>query len=400
MTLAWLALPAAVVCGVWVLGNGDPPAAQGYPLAHTTYAVTSIILTGPLLAGLAVLAGGRWTAGGWPRLASARPPAVVAAGVLWPLLAAGACGLVVVGLAGVPGGRADLRVVGSAFALVAALTILGFGVGTRAPMAYAAPAVMVGGYLFFALPLIVEPLWLRQLTAMWSGCCAVDQDLDPRAVAAVLLVAAGLCGAGGLLGFTRRSPSFAVALAAVGVMGGAVLVAHGGPDPVAARDPGLLACADGLCLWPEHDAVRTRAAAAVGAVDRAGRQLRLSVPDVYSEAYPGAFGGLSADPRQDDAGLRLSTAASLIAEYSAQCAADLESSGAAAYPYEVLAVARGVLAVHGGLDLDQLADLGYDDAEIAAVRQLADQASIGRWLQQVQTDIRACQPHTLPIGSP
>ena len=400
LTLAWLALPTAVACAVWCLGNGDSAAAEGYPLAYTTQAVSSMVLIGPLLAGLAVMAGNRWVAGGWRAVPTARPRGLVALDVLWPLVAAGGCGLIAVAILGVPEGRADLRVMGAAMALVSALAVLGFGVGARAPMAWAAPAVIVATYLFFALPLIVEPLWLRQITGMWSGCCAVDQDLDPGSVAAVLTVAAALGGAGAILGFTRRSALVAVALATSGFAAGAGLVARGGPDPVVPRDPDLLACSEGLCLWPEHEAARSRALLAVTAVDRAGWHLGLGVPATYSEADPAGFGGLVADPRRDDASLRLAATSALIPDYSAACAARLESAGAPAYPYEVLAAARGVVATRAGLSVEELEERGYDETAIATVQQLADLPNVGRWLRQVQVDIRRCQPHDLPLGSP
>lgn len=399
MTLSWLALVSLVLCGAWFLGNGDSAATVGYRLADTTQAASSLVLIGPILAGLAAVAGDRWAAGGWPLLPWSRPAPRVAAAALWPFPAVAWLALLVVGLLAVPGGQADLRVMGTAWAMVSGLAVLGFGVGTRLRAAWAAPAVMVTAYLFFALPLIMEPLWLRQMTGMWSGCCAVDQDLDPRASAAVLAVAGALGVAGLVLGFTRGSVVAAASIAAAGLVVGAALVAKSGPDPVVARDVHVLVCADRLCLWPEHDSARGRALIAVAAVDRAGKELSLRVPARYSEAEPARFGGLSADPRASDPMLLLSSTSALLPSYSSECAAQLESTGAQGYPYEVVAVARGVLATRAGLPVSDLAGLGYDGGAVGAVEQLATHPTIGRWLERVQSDIAQCQPHGLPLAS-
>lgn len=398
MTLSWLAFPCLVLCGVWFLGNGDSAATVGYRLADTTQAASSMVLIGPILAGLAAVAGDRWAAGGWPLQPWSRRTARVAAGALWPFPAVAGLALLVVGLIAVPGAQADARVMGSAWAVVSGLAILGFGVGTRLPAAWAAPAMMVTAYLFFALPLIMEPLWLRQITGMWSGCCAVDQDLDPRASAAVLAVALAFAKAGLLLGFTRQSVVATAAMAATGLVVGAALVAKSGPDPAVPRDVRVLVCADRLCLWPEHDSARGRAQVAVAAVDRAGKELSLRVPATYSEAEPARYGGLVADPRASHPMLLLSSTSALLPGYSPECAAHLESTGAQAYPYEVLAVARGVLATRAGLPASDLAELGYDQGSVVAVEQLAVHPTISRWLGQVQSDIAQCQPHDLPLA--
>ena len=139
----------------------------------------------------------------------------------------------------------------------------------------------------------------------------MQQDLAPAALAAGLLVAAGLVVGVVLLVSRPRWvwPHAAVAglpvALAVGI--GAVLASPLGPDPAVARDPAALRCAErsgiSVCVWPEHEA-RLGAVMDIAAKAVAGwEQHGIAVPHYFSEEAPDPLApsfGFSAQSTETD----------------------------------------------------------------------------------------------------
>jgi len=180
--------------------------------------------------------------------------------------------------------------------ITAGLAALGFGLGVRLPIVMAGPVTVLGSYVLMVVPLVLEPSWLRQISGMWTSCCFIDTDLDPRAVAATSLIGIGLLVAAVML----VSPQLALWTAGLAALG-AVMIAFALAGLAVNRDSytamvprvGELQCAGTapqVCVWPEHGDDLSTLAGLTPQVTSAAVQLGLTVPTVMSEQSPTATG--------------------------------------------------------------------------------------------------------------
>jgi hypothetical protein len=292
---AWLS-PVLGVVALLYANVVLPATSDPYPLALSAVGAFTMFLIAPACAAYAAWEAGRLRRAGWFALPHVRAPLVVTGAVVTPILGIGLGTIIVVvfykllgaGIVAVP----DLRVLGVAFIVIVAHTLLGFAIGMHVPPVVAVPTVFLTDYGWMLLPAALEPVWLRHLTGAWDSCCQIDTDLAPQAVAGAIIVAAGLVGTAVLL-LHRQGWRFYPALTVVptilafGI--GAFLVRGMGPDPVVDRDPSLLVCASGVprvCVWPEHRERLEEVSTIAAEVSAAWQQLGIAVPTEFSEQNP------------------------------------------------------------------------------------------------------------------
>jgi len=293
----WASPILALLAILFVQGSIATP--DPYPIALTTAGASSILLVAPVCAACAAWEGGRLSRAGWFALPHVRPQVVVALTAITPTLAVGmavvSAAVVVTllreGIVALP----DLRVLGAAYAILGAHALIGFAIGAATPVVVAAPAVLLAGYAWMAMPAAVEPLWLRHLTGAWEGCCGVAEDLAPRAVIGAVVLAVGLAGSALLL-MRRPADGLVLLLAplpvAVGFVAGLLVVRGLGAYPVVGRDPSALVCAAGpprVCVWPEHRERLAETAAIAEDLVAAWGATGIDVPAAFTEQLPPAL---------------------------------------------------------------------------------------------------------------
>jgi hypothetical protein len=291
--------PIAVALAVWYANRSAEYAPfDPYLVEHTAAGADPLFLTMAVVAACAAWEGGRLRRAGWINLPSARPSLIAVAPLLIPTLVAGlvaaAAGLEWKLHLGGVGFLPDLRFVPTLIAVVAALVILGFAIGTRVPTPIAAPAMLVGVYLWMAIPgAVIDPIWLRHLSGGELGsCCSLDSDIDIRGLIAPLVVAVGIASSAFALLIAHPQRSWllipmSVAPITLGLAAGAVLAHDLSRMPVAPRSPASLVCADStprVCVWPEHRSRLAEATAVASEVTAAWSRFGISPPAEFTEA--------------------------------------------------------------------------------------------------------------------
>ncbi len=373
-TLSWIMFPAGVALGLLFI-NSEQPAARGYGLAAATTAGSAIVLLAPLAMVLAAIAGSRWEHAGWRARHAARRSMAVITDVLWPLAATATLALfTVLALAG--SGLSGAVAVGPYLAaLLVGMMLLGFGLGVRLPLRLAAPLSVVGGYAFFAFPLVVEPTWLRQVTGVWWGCCSISQTLDPRAAVSVVAVGLGLAGAGFVLAGRGRVWA-SLAMAAAGIALGALVVGKSGPDPSVVRT-GDMACegeqgSGQVCVWPEHQGALDALAAESPRAVSAARALSMTVPLSFSENAAEHLGYFTLQPGAPTEMTTYAFVMALLPDFDDACQARVEALPSAD-PYDAVDAARAQLASELGLTRSEIRRLagaraGAEGIDVAFVQ--------------------------------
>ncbi|MFC5661816.1 hypothetical protein ACFP3U_02325 [Kitasatospora misakiensis] len=198
-----------------------------------------------------------------------RSAPAITAPVLLPVALMGGLGMVAaLTIAALAGGTADgvpqPGVLAVWTGLLLANTLVGSVVGRVLAPVVAVPLALINSFVLNAYPAAFDTYWPRHLVGGGlSDCCAVDQVLDGRAVAASLAFSAAVCAAAVLL-LRRRGAPVAVAAALAVTAGGVALggwTARGlGAEPVRARSSDALVCDHGrprVCLWPELGGARS-----------------------------------------------------------------------------------------------------------------------------------------------
>ncbi|MFD8479993.1 hypothetical protein [Kitasatospora sp. NPDC059673] len=262
-SIALRVAPALLIWVVAYVGNVNAWVVQGYWESVTAQSSFLLGFTAPACAACAAWEGTRVRAS---RVLDGAPVRSAAAIAAWRMLPVLAMGLIAVLLplallapeaAGSPGGP-TLSILGSELLVVAAHTALGYAAGHSLPTLLAVPLVTVTSFVWMAYPASLNTLWVRQLNGHnFSECCALDQQVSYRALAAAGLVALGVI-AGALLWLAgtawllRTASALAVAAA---LTAGSLVAMPLGYQASVARDESLLRCDSGrpqLCLWPEQ----------------------------------------------------------------------------------------------------------------------------------------------------
>ncbi len=292
---SWLAVPIMALAGAYALGY-SPATTDPYPLAHTSAGAVVLGFVAPICAAIGAWEAGRLQRAGWWRLPHARASLVIAARALLLPVAVGLLAVVAAAEAQLLEAGLlwpDLRILGVAAIVIVSHAALGFAVGTWLPVVVAAPAVLLVGYLWMALPRAFEPLWVRHLNGSYTSCCTLQSDLAPGALLAVVVVGAGFVGGASLLLRRQQAtwqPAAALVAVTAGLALGAIPIAGLGPDPTVARSEHELVCRGDqpqVCVWPEHAARLPEVLVLASHARDAWRSAGLAVPATFSEG-PGA----------------------------------------------------------------------------------------------------------------
>lgn len=287
----WLS-PILLLLIVFFAKESLHPASEYYALALTVTGASQVFLIAPFCAACAAWEAGRIRRAGWFGFPRTRSLASFLTLALAPTFTVGMLATIFAVLfqfrvspsLALP----DLTVLGVAFAAVVGHTLLGFGIGVHIRPVIAAPSILLVDYAWMVMLVTLEPLWLRHLTGAWTGCCDVTTSLDPRALLAVTVIAAGFAVTAFVLirvpmTVSRLMLSVVPILLSVSV--GVELVNSLGPDPIVERS-GELVCSDGepqVCVWPEHRGTLERVASLARQADDAWRDTGFTGPDQFSE---------------------------------------------------------------------------------------------------------------------
>lgn len=287
----WLALPLVALAAGYTFGY-SPATSDPYPLAHTSAGSLVLGFIAPICAALGAWEAGRLQRSGWWQLPHARPPWIIAARTLLPPVMVGVLAVLTAAETQLLGAGLlwpDPRILGVAALVIASHAALGFAVGTWVPVVVAAPAVLLVGYLWMALPRAFEPLWVRHLNGSYASCCVLQSDLAPAALVAVALVCSGFFAAALFLIRRRRAawlPIAAAAAVTVGLVAGAIPISGLGPDPTVARSEESLVCRGQeprVCMWPEHAGRMSEVLNLASQARDGWRTTGLGVPATFSE---------------------------------------------------------------------------------------------------------------------
>jgi hypothetical protein len=277
-TGAWWVLPAGVLGGVLYALTAVSPQPHAQPIAAAADASESGLLVFGFAAAACAITAARLRDAGLFRRPVARSRLVVALECLAPVFVATALAVVVavlwVQLPNRAMGWPGWGVVGVDASILLAACLWGYALGRWLTAWVAAPLALVGTYVVLGFPASFNPLWIRHLFGI-IGCCAIDESLSLRVVAASMLTAVGsdtiavaaiLAAPTAPLGprvrwslpsakaVTRLLVATVASLACVSL---AVSLAQPlGLKPTTMRE-GHLICADvgegqRMCVWPEH----------------------------------------------------------------------------------------------------------------------------------------------------
>lgn len=366
---------AAIVLLPWLFlysGNVREWIVTGYWESATAQSSFLLGFIAPACAACAAWEGARIRSAGVLHGSPVRSPATVAVSSLLPVLALGVLSVLLALVLVAPvawgsTGTPALRMIGLQVLVVAAHTGAGYGAGLLLPPLVALPIALAGSFLWMAYPATLPTFWVRQLNGHNLGeCCALDQVIAPRALAAPALVAVGVLAGSLVVVLARRRAwrLFAPVPVAVTVIVGAQLAAPLGYAAARDRDPAALDCVEDrlvVCLWPEQRAgsAQIRAWSA-----DAGERLRAAGvrPDL-------AVTFSSVEPSENE--VRLAIAGSVLADSFPACAeSEPWSGGEALGPLHAwLAITAGLPPEHG------LAGLTEEESRLAAaVRELPGEA--------------------------
>lgn len=295
----WLFVPLAIAA-IAYSGMYPPVTRDPYPIAMAAAGGVTIAFLAPAAAALGAWEAGRLQRGALWTFPHARLRLWVAAGALWPIVAAMwlavMAGVIVRVLSSSPH-VPDARIAGAVGIVLTAHASLGFAIGLWVRPVVAAASILVVDYLWMAMPRSLEPLWLRHLTGDFSSCCEVTFDLAPVALLGAAAVAGGMLGAAMLLASREFSPLravFAAGFLAGSVAIGTTAVNALGPDPVVARDPAELVCGGGdprVCLVPEHRERLSEVVAVAGSAIASWERVGIDVPRRFTESLRDAAQG-------------------------------------------------------------------------------------------------------------
>lgn len=296
--LAWVTLPVGLVLGalyVPALGHDG----SGLPLSEQVAGYYTIALVYPVVCLGACLLGSRLRQS---RLLSGaavvrRPPVLVFAALVLPLAAVAVTVFIVP--VTVYAGAATSRyvphptVLGVATAHAIAYVSLAVALGLRVRPLVAAPLSVLVPFVFLGFPQGYEPRWLRHLTQIPFTCCQVYSVPDPRVIAAIVLVAAGVtCTASAI--FLSGSSVSAARLLTVGVAVAALLTAvslvRDQPYHALTARPGEPRCEPAgrtqLCVWPEHERFRAAAGDRLLRISDISERTGAPIPTRFTETIP------------------------------------------------------------------------------------------------------------------
>lgn len=181
-----------------------------------------------------------------------------------------------------------LLAVSAAWALFSA--VLGAVLGRMGPLRGTAPVSVLIPYVLVGFPPAFDPPWLRHVFGLTSGCCQIDQVLNPRMVAGAVTFMIGLTLLTlalwwGASRHVREALMFGAG--AVALCGTAVAIANGlGYEATLAR-PGQPACqgvaTTQVCVWPEHEDAIREGTPALEAVIAAANDAGLVLPSKFVE---------------------------------------------------------------------------------------------------------------------
>ncbi|MEV6976771.1 hypothetical protein [Kitasatospora sp. NPDC093806] len=258
--------------GFVLLALGDELTAwvtPAYGLAAAGHASLALPFAGAACAAAGAWEGGRLHRGRVFNRSPVRSPLAITTPVLVPVAVMGGLGMAAaLAAAALAGGTAagvpQPGVLAVWAGLLLANTLVGSVVGRVLAPVVAVPLALVSSFVLNAYPAAFDTFWLRHLVGGGlSDCCAVDQVLDGRAVAASLAFSGAVCLAAALVIRRRGTPlvlAAALALTAGGIVLGGWLARDLGPEPVRVRSADALVCDRGrpqVCLWPELGGARS-----------------------------------------------------------------------------------------------------------------------------------------------
>lgn len=281
-------------------------AADRYSLERWSQGTFVVFFIAPLAGAMSAWEIGRLRGGGQLLYPAVRSRLAIVANMLWPALLVTGVVLAISGLYVAGSFPPVVRALDLAFIVIAQMSV-GAGLAFWLPRLVAAPVVLVGGYLWLVMPLALEPLWLRNLTGLWSSCCDISDEIAPQALAATLIVHTGVIVFGLALMFARKVwVGLTVGAACLAVSGavGAALVTDFGPDPVRARTTSLACSTDQvtICVWPEHEENLVTIASTTRSAVASWRASGIPAPGAWTEAKVGSGGVYFQAPSAPDEG--------------------------------------------------------------------------------------------------
>jgi len=359
---AW-ALAAFVIAAFADL-QGPPYDGIAYGLTRTTHVLSSILVIAPLAALCAAHDGSRLRSGDWLEIPRRRTLPEIVANASWVTLTVPAATLVGVTAVRVGPRQVDWTVVAVVLLVLAAWGLAGFAAGVLLPAVIALPASVIVSYLWFALPLALEPLWLRHLNGAWYSCCAVDTQLSGAAMTAATLVAIGLIVSAALgIAMRHRRMRGSAVTAVVMVMTlvpASLLVRHLDASPTEPRTSATICQGSDpqVCLFPEQAGQIATATAVIHDAYTAW-QGTLDLPGTLSSGSADPFGHLVLGEHADTLDILGSAAVAVIPDES-PCPDDGAWAGGQAQDE-----ARLWLILATGPDLDDVISR-YDEASVRA----------------------------------
>jgi len=286
----WL-FPALVVISIAISNTIITPP-EPYSPALTGAGEFAIVLVAPICAAIAAWEGGRLRRARWWRLPHVRSLAYIALSALVAPICVGWITIVISTAFRLLNGEIllpDLRILSVAFVVILAQAVLGFTIGIWLPTVVAAPLTLIALFLWMTLPPGLNTFWVRHLTGDFSGCCSLNTDIAPSAIAGSILLALSFLVASLILltqriGLIRISASLLIAIA--GFTLGASLVRGLGPEPLVPRNPKLLVCSNQwpkVCVWPEHKSRLNEVSEIARRAATAWKSTGINVPNTFSE---------------------------------------------------------------------------------------------------------------------
>ncbi len=286
---------------------------------------------------------------------------------------------------------------------------IGLLVGMTCPLPLGVPVVLAVPTLALLYGSAISPPWISYLVGYYTQCCSPSQRIDPRALQAGAIVAAGLllvsavlCGVRMLS--TRLGPSALVGLLIVGVaatcIGAAGRVHTMDSFPVVARTgPRVCSGAPRTCVWPEHRAWLPALSDDVAQITTRWRADGVAIPDeVVEGAEPSTPRSLRWDapePVADAARNRQQTAYELAYAMAYAPCQDAQDSGEGVPVQILIDQDRSVawLTMHSGFYRPGSAQVSLDKDAVAWVTKLDSQPSAvqGRRIEKMLAGLRTCR---------
>lgn len=309
--IVWIAPVLALLAMLYT--TRLPPPSDLYLLGLTARATLTIFFVAPVCAACAAWEGGRLRRAGWWEVPHVRSAFMVALAAIFPVFLMGLLVIVAVfvfvllqtGMYTLP----DLRLMLLSSSMIAAYTLLGFGLGLHIRPVIVVPALLLVVYAWLTFPAATDPPWFRHLTGLFLGF-DVATDVAPQALAGAIAVVGGVAGTAIVLLRRQLSvPQYIMAIVPTvfALFVGTFLVQDLGYNPIIPRDAALLECSQSqprVCVWPEHRARLAEVAAIASDAAAQWQQIGIAVPREFSErtnldVYDRNFGFSSQSQRGD-----------------------------------------------------------------------------------------------------